>query len=197
MTTPDILQALNPVVQAFGQLLIPYYIGGSVASSLYGMARSTMDIDIVADIKEYHVSQLVQLLKDEYYIDQDMIIESIKNASSFNLIHLGTAFKVDIFIYKDEPHQRNAIERKVKDTFDTDQTFKYYFSAPEDIIIAKLQWFEQGKRISERQWLDITGVIKVQADHLDITYLNVWAKKLGIFNLLKKAFREAGVTLHE
>ena len=38
MTTPDILVALTPVVEAFDRLLIPYYIGGSVASSIYGIA---------------------------------------------------------------------------------------------------------------------------------------------------------------
>lgn len=197
MTTPDILVALSPVIEAFNRLSIQYYIGGSVASSIYGMARATMDVDIVADIKEYHVSKLKQLLDDKYYIDEDMIKEAIKTASSFNLIHFDTAFKIDIFIYKDEPHQRNAIERKVKDKFDDEHDFEYFFSAPEDIIIAKLQWFVQGNQVSERQWLDIIGVIKVQAENLDIKYLESWSKTLGLFDLLKKAFHESGVTTQD
>ena len=157
MKTPDILTALTPVTEAFEQLSIPYYIGGSVASSLYGMARSTMDVDIVADIKKNYVSKLRDKLDEKYYIDEDMIIGAIENSSSFNLIHLETAIKIDVFIYKDEPHQRKAIERKVKDKFDEELDYECYFSSPEDIIIAKFQWFELGNRTSQLQWLDILG----------------------------------------
>ncbi len=193
MTAPDILNALNPVVNAFEQLSIPYYISGSVASSIHGMARATMDIDIIADIRKYHIPKLKQLLEDKYYIDEDMIVGAIESASSFNLIHFDTTLKIDVFIYKDEPHQRNALERKVKDTFDEERDLEYYFSSPEDIIIAKLQWFKQGGGVSERQWLDVLGVLKVQGENLDVGYLATWAKKLGLFDLLAKAMHESGV----
>jgi hypothetical protein len=197
MKTPDILSALTPVIEAFEQLSIPYYIGGSVASSIYGMARATMDVDVVADINRNHVPKLKEKLDEKYYIDEDMIFGAINNSSSFNLIHLETAIKIDVFIYRDEPHQRKAIERKVKDKFDDEFDFEYYFSAPEDIIIAKLQWFEQGNRISERQWLDILGVIKVQGEKLDIRYLKTWTQELGLFELLEKALNESGIQFKE
>jgi len=193
MKTPDILSALAPVIEAFDQLSIPYYIGGSVASSVYGMARATMDVDIIADIKKHHVPKLMKILDEKYYLDEDMILEAIQTASSFNCIHYDTAFKIDVFIYKDEPHQRKAIERRVKDKFDEELDSEYYFAAPEDIIIAKLKWFEQGNRVSERQWLDIMGVIKVQGKNLDIQYLKIWSQKLGFLNLLEKAFDESGI----
>ena len=196
MTSPDILVALTPVIKALDQLSIQYYIGGSVASSIYGMARATMDVDIVADIGELHIPKLKQLLHEQYYIDEDMIKEAIRTSSSFNLIHFETALKIDIFIYNDEPHQRQAIERKVKDKFDEQGNLEYYFSAPEDIIIAKLQWYVKGNKVSERQWLDIIGVIKVQGENLDIDYLTSWSKKLGVYSLLKKAGLEGGLYIH-
>ncbi len=128
METPDILSALTPVIDAFEQLSMPYYIGGSVASSIYGMARATIDVDIVADIKKHHVPKLKEKLDQKYYID-DMISGAIRTSSSSNLIHLETAFKIDVFIYKDEPYQRKAIERKVKDKLDDELDFEFYFSA--------------------------------------------------------------------
>ncbi len=194
MKKPDILIALHPVIEALERLSIQYYIGGSIASSIYGMARSTMDIDIVADIKKHHIQKLKQLLNKKYYIDENMIIEAIKSASSFNLIHFGTTFKIDIFIFKDDAYQRNAMKRKVKDKFDEEE-FEYCFSSPEDIIIAKLKWYEQGDQISDRQWLDILGVIKVQGKNLDIVYLTNWSRKLGLFNLFKKACHECGINI--
>lgn len=197
MKTPDILAALTPVIKAFEQLSIPYYIGGSVASSIYGMARATMDVDIVADIQKQHVQRLKEILGEKYYIDEDMILWAIQTSSSFNLIHLETAFKIDVFIYKDEPHQQKASERKVKDKFDEEFDFEFYFSAPEDIILAKLQWLEQGNRLSERQWLDILGVIKVQGENLDIRYLITWSKNLGLNSLLQKAFNDCGIQFEE
>ena len=193
MKTPDILSALDPVIDAFERLAIPYYISGSIASSLHGMARATMDIDIVADIKAVHVTKLKQFLREDYYIDEDMINSAIETASSFNLIHFNTAFKIDIFIYKDEPYQQRALERRIKDRFDEERDSYYYFSSAEDSIIAKLKWFEQGNRISERQWLDVLGVIKVQGENLDIRYLETWTRTLGLFGLLERAFIECGI----
>ena len=83
MNSPDLLLAVKPVVNAFKALSIPYYIGGSIASSLYGMARATMDVDIVAQMTLPQVTPFVEWLKDTYYIDEHMILDAISSASSF------------------------------------------------------------------------------------------------------------------
>jgi len=196
MKTPDILVALKPVINIFEKLSIPYYIGGSIASSIYGMARATMDVDIVANINFHHIPTLKQHLENDYYIDEDMIKEAIHNKTSFNLIHLETVLKIDVFIYKDDPYQRQAIQRKVKDTIEEDNSDTiFYFSSPEDIIINKLIWYKIGGEISDRQWFDVIGVIKVQSDSLDKIYLKAWSRKLEIFELLNRAFNESGIQL--
>jgi len=197
MKTPDIISALNPVIKTFEKLNVSYYIGGSVASSIYGMARSTLDVDIVADIQKFHTPLLMAQLQGEYYIDEDMIKEAIQHHSSFNLIHLATAIKIDIFIYTGDPHQQKTFERRLEDRIVENQDNKYFFPSPEDIIIIKLQWFDMGKRISERQWLDILGVIKLQGKSLDIKYLQSWSLKLGFDTLLLKALMEAGFELEK
>ena len=192
----EILSALRPVVNVLEKNSIPYYIGGSIASSLHGLARATMDVDIVADVKLHHISLLRQELEKSYYIDEDMIKEAIHNSSSFNLIHLASAIKIDVFIFKDNSYQRNVLERKIKDTLDDDKVkTELYFASPEDIIINKLQWYKLGGQVSERQWLDVIGVIKVQGDSLNKKYLQVWSKKLGIFELLKNAFNDTEIKL--
>jgi hypothetical protein len=195
MKNPDILLALKPAVNAFNQLSIPYYIGGSIASSLFGIARATMDIDIVAYLIRDQVHAFVEMLHNEYYIDEQMIEDAIENASSFNLIHLETMMKIDIFIYKEEPYHQSALSRRCLDLLvDDDQDSTLYFSSPEDIILSKLRWYEMGNRVSERQWMDIIGVIKVQSDSLDKDYLSNWSKSLGLFDLLKQAYFDAGIT---
>ena len=48
--TDDLIAALSPVVAAFNDLKIPHYVGGSIASSIHGAIRSTMDIDLVCEM---------------------------------------------------------------------------------------------------------------------------------------------------
>lgn len=196
MRNPDILLALKPVIQAFDQLSIPYYIGGSIASSVYGVARATMDVDLIADIALAQVSSLVRLLQEEYYIDESMIHNALSGVSSFNLIHLETMMKVDVFLPKKDPYHQSALARKLKDRLvDDDQDSVFYLSSPEDVILSKLRWYEMGGRVSERQWLDVLGVIKVQSDSLDREYLVPWSTALGVSDLLKRAFSESGIQL--
>ncbi|HXL36665.1 MAG TPA: hypothetical protein VN954_05625, partial [Ktedonobacteraceae bacterium] len=93
--TPDILITLEPLVEALEELGVPYHIGGSVASSLYGLPRLTIDVDIIADLRLEHIRPLVIRLQTNYYIDEDMIRDAIRRRSSFNVIHLDTMLKVD------------------------------------------------------------------------------------------------------
>ena len=192
MKKPDILAALDPVVKAFEKIGVSYYLGGSVASSAYGIARATLDVDLVADLSAQHVNPLTEMLKADYYIDKEMILDAIKRRSSFNIIHLETMLKVDIFIIKDRPYDGVAFQRKRKDTLDEEQgAAEFYFASPEDIILNKLAWFQMGGKVSERQWHDVLGIMKVQNELMNKEYLRHWAKKLGISDLLEQAFRDA------
>lgn len=194
MKNPDIVAAVEPVVKAFEKLEVPYFIGGSVASSAYGVARATLDVDIVSDLKPEHVHPLVEMLESDYYIDEKMILDAIHRSSSFNLMHLETMLKVDVFVVKDRPYYKEAFKRKRKDSLDEEQgAAEFYLASSEDIILSKLEWFRMGGNVSERQRDDVLGVLKVQGDSLDVKYLRYWAAELGIADLLEQAFRDAGI----
>jgi len=194
MTSSDIFIALKPLAKSFNKLSIPYYIGGSLASSIYGMPRTTLDVDIVADIDLNKIKGLKNYLEKEYYIDEKMIKDAITNSSSFNLIHLDTSVKIDVFVYKNNIYQQNAIKRGIEDTLvENDKSSKFCFASPEDIILNKLIWYQMGNKVSERQWLDVIGVIKIQGNSLDKIYLKKWAVKLKLIKLLKEAFIDAEV----
>jgi hypothetical protein len=179
------------VVDAFERLNIPYLIGGSMASTLYGVARSTIDADLVADMNPEQVEPLVTVLGEEFYSDSDMIRDAIHHQSSFNLIHLSTAFKVDVFILKRRPFDRVQFQRRIYWVITKDPERKAYTATAEDTILSKLEWFRMGDEVSDRQWRDILGVLKVQAGRLDPDYLRQWAAELGVADLLQKAIKEA------
>jgi len=155
-----------------------------------------MDVDIVADISRAQVSPLVEFLRDEYYVEEQMIKGAVSRVSSFNLIHLETMMKVDVFIQEKDAYHQSAIVWKLKDRLaEDDHDSVVYLSSPEDIILSKLSWYEQGGRVSERQWIDVLGVIKVKSDSLSTEYLIKWSHNLGVYDLLRQAFAESGVTL--
>lgn len=179
------------VVKCFEHLRIPYLIGGSLASALYGVARSTLGADMVADIRQEQVGALIEALKDEFYVDEEMIREAIQHRGSFNLIHLRSMFKVDVFIRKERPFDQIQFQRRVEQVFTTDPQQKAFMTTAEDIILAKLEWYRLGNEISDRQWRDILGVLKVQAGRLDMNYLKMWALELKVADLLQRAWKES------
>ncbi len=186
----EIARVVLLVTQALEQIGIPYAVGGSLASSLHGVMRATLDADIVADVQLAHIPTLVAALAQEFYADDGMIREAIVHHSSFNLIHYETAFKVDIFIRKLRPFDQMQLERRQPSVITADPDRSVYVTSPEDTILAKLEWYHLGGEVSERQWRDILGVLKVRAGDLDLAYLRTWANELQVADLLARALDE-------
>lgn len=189
----DIEKALVPLLKVFSALNIPYYICGSVASSAYGLARTTQDIDVVSALNRASSSKFCELLRVDYFLDSDSVTEAIEKRQSFNLIHLKSMIKIDVFVLRDDEYHRSTFERTRDDSLsDSNTSEKINFASPEDTILSKLLWYSESGETSEKQWLDITGVLKVQNALLDYKLLNMWASKLGLAGLLEKAIEDAG-----
>ena len=180
------------VTDVFEKLGIPYLIGGSLASTLYGMIRTTQDSDIVAEMRPEHIKPFVRALENDFYVDEEMIADSIQRKSSFNIIHRESMFKVDIFIPQERPFLQSQLARVQRQSFNFETEISANFCSAEDTILAKLEWYRLGGEISERQWRDILGVLKTRAGMLDVAYLQKWAGELKIGDLLERAIEEAG-----
>lgn len=179
------------VVDVLEQISVDYVIGGSLASALHGVARATMDTDIVANMREEHVTPFFQALKSTFYVDDLMIREAIVHERSFNVIHLETLFKVDIFVAKDREFDRLQLGRRSSYLLSAEPPQSAYVASAEDTILAKLEWYRMGDGVSDRQWRDILGIMKVQAEKLDMGYLRRGAQLLNVFDLLERAIKEA------
>lgn len=173
------------------KLGVPYVIGGSLASTLYGMVRTTQDADIITEMRPEHIQPFISSLQNEFFIDEEMIADSIQHNSSFNIIHRDTMFKVDIFIPRPRPFQQSQIARAQRQTFEFETEISANFASPEDTILSKLEWYRMGGEASERQWRDILGILKTRAGELDLGYLQIWAEDLKVINLLERALKES------
>lgn len=186
----NVLHATRLVADVLEKLGVGYVVCGSLASSAYGMVRTTMDADLIADLQQEHVLMLVELLKDAFYIDDEMIRSAIKHRSSFNVIHLESMFKVDIFIPKKRLFDRKQLSRRQETQLGEEQVSLFILS-PEDTVLAKLEWYRLGGEVSDQQWRDILGVLIIQQNQLDHHYMQQMANQLDTADLLERALQEA------
>ena len=66
-----------------------------------------------------------------------------------------------------------------------------WIKSAEDSVLRKLWWFEQGGRVSERQWRDAVAVLRVGGAQLESEYMRKWAGVIGVADLLERARAEA------
>jgi hypothetical protein len=191
MTASDLVAALRPVAAALDALGVGYYIGGSVASSAHGIARASLDADLVAALQPEHVDGLVARLGTDYYIPEERLRAAVASRSSCNFIHLATMFKIDVFVSKGRPFDRKAAARARPQAIDEAENAPLFpVASAEDIVLGKLEWFRLGGETSERQWWDIVGVLRV-AETADREYLRYWAAALNLTDLLDRALSDA------
>ena len=192
MNTPDIVIAITPIVDVLEELGVDYHIGGSVASSIYGLPRLTIDVDIVADLHPGQVRSFVIRLQPDYYLDEDAVRDAIKRRGSFNAIHFDSGLKVDVFIPKSRLFDQEEVRRAQPEVL-IEGTRPFNVASPEGTILNKLEWYKMGGEVSDRQWNDILGVLKVQGTALDMNYLQRWAAALAVTDLLERALVDAGL----
>ena len=186
----NIRSGLLPVIATFDKLAIPYYIDGSVASAHHGIPRSPLDVDVVAEVRPDQGRPFIETLGPDYYVSEEAVREAIRRRSSFNVIHQPTMIKVDIFIRGQRPYDAQAFSRARAERDPTDQRDLPWVSS-EDSILSKLERYRMGGEVSERQWGDVLGVLKVQGPALDLAHLRIWAATLGVADLPARALDDA------
>jgi hypothetical protein len=172
---------------------IPYMVGGSIASSIHGIYRSTNDVDIIAHFTYKQVERLAEELSKDFHADAEAMVDALKRGRSFNVIHLASSYKFDFFPVTSDPYSHVQLERrKVQDVLlGPDEVVRCPVATPEDIILAKLVWYRLGGEQSDRQWNDLRGVRAVQTPNLDLDYLHKWADHLKVGDLLVRLLNEA------
>lgn len=184
---------VTDLLRVFDEIGIPYLIGGSYASSAWGIPRQTMDIDLSVYLYGHQVDDLVSRLQEDFMLSRSEIEDALASTDeyrTFQLIHFEETFKVDGFLRNTAvEYERVALERGKPLRTTADYVAKVM--SPEDVVLTKLRWYELASRVSDRQWNDILSVLQVQADELDVAYMEKWAKHFGVDFTLSLALEEA------
>ncbi len=181
-------RTLSALLAVLDKLEIRYAVGGSVAGSVHGLPRATMDIDLIADLSVNDLPEFVRLLTPDFYVDAGDIQQAIAHRRSFNLIHFESAFKADVFPVAGDPFRRTELDRG---HFTTSRLFgsepvEFVVVSAEDILLSKLAWYRAGGETSQQQWSDLQGILRTSGDRMDPLYLEAWAKRLNVSDLLDK-----------
>lgn len=168
---------------------VPWVTAGSLASSVHGEPRSTMDVDMVIGLRGNQVAALARALGADYYVDADVMRAAVQSAQSFNAVHLASAIKVDFFVAGSDPFEAERLARRIR--VET-ALGALWVDTAEHTLLRKLEWYRRGGEVSERQWRDVQAIIRLQGDNLDRGVLQRWAGRLKVADLLTRALESAG-----
>lgn len=193
----DPIYLARKVAVLLESLNIPYYIGGSVASSLQGEVRFTEDLDLVVSIQPNQTQSILNAFSKDFYISEIAVDDAMRGrTSSFNIIDLETTEKADIFVMRNDAFAYSKMERRqLYIPVNRPASEAIYLCSPEDTVLQKLVWYRMTKNESQRQWRDVLGVLKIQGDRLDFDYLQKWSEELSLSDLLETAYTESGIEL--
>jgi hypothetical protein len=178
------------VAQLLDDLEIPYAVGGSLASSLVGEPRSTVDADIAVRVAPDREAELLERAAAASYVPLTGAREAIRAHTSFNLVDTERGLKVDLFVLGDGLLDRMQIERRIRVAI-PGLTREIWITSPEDQVLRKLEWYRDGGSVSDRQWRDVVAILRTRSGALDTRYLTATARAVGLAVLLAEALRQA------
>lgn len=173
----DLLQRVSEELARLG---IRHFVTGSMGSMAYGEYRSTIDVDIVADMTPTHVSALMSAFPEpDHYLSEEAMREAIRARTQFNLIHVSTGLKVDFMIPEASPFNASRFARMRSVALSPE--CRVPVASAEDIILMKLRYFSAGG--SDKHLRDIAGMLRIMRERLDRPYVEQWAGQLGVRDL--------------
>jgi hypothetical protein len=189
----EILDVLRRVISKLEELGIPYMVSGSAASSFYAFVRTTHDGDIVVALGPDQIERFASAFASEFYLDRASIRRAVETGGPFNLIHLETSLKIDFFPLRKRSFSQQEFSRRQPRLLLRESLNPVFVATADDTILAKLEWYRAGGEVSENQWKDVIGILKVQSGSLDFRYLDHWARELRVQDLLERAVKEAAL----
>ena len=181
MSESELLQDCLRRLNACG---IAYLLTGSMASNYWGIPRTTHDLDFVVQLRSEDVPPLVAAFQGDYFIQEASVRSALKPPFQFNAVDQRSTLKVDFWVLRDDPFEREMFVRRKPVSF---TGIPMWLASAEDVLLHKLRWNKLNP--SDRQLFDAAGIWSVQEKQLDADYLTRWARELGVEDVLEQIRR--------
>ena len=187
----DALVALGELADVLERLGLRFAVGGSLARGAWSEPRSTHDVDVLIALPAGRIPDLHIALQDRFYVDEGSMRAAEGNHSAFNIIHLGLFQKIDLFVAGPGALDTAQLEQPVRRKLSPDSDRLYPVTAPEIVVLRKLDWYRKTGETSDRQWRDVQAVLRVQGERLDFPRMRSLAEATELETLLDRAVSEA------
>jgi hypothetical protein len=194
----ELLAVMLPARRVLEDLRVPYYLAGSIASSLHGMQQLAQDIDLVVDLDEHMLPSLFAILRQHYLFEEDEARKAVRARTSFPLIHLDSLMKVDVVFPKHEAF--DTFMRQLVRGYMLDERYPPFpLASATEMLLFKVQRYQRDERArtdgmqDDAQWNDILGMLKVQGPDLDLPLLAEWVGQLDMMETWHRALVDAGL----
>lgn len=167
-------------------LKVDFAVIGSAASSAYGDPRESADVDLLAVVHEGWLTRLSMLLGTDFYLDLPKAKDAFHRGIPFHIVSMTDVTRFHFYSAGVDPFDLTQLARKQFATVDFLAHVDVLVTSPEDVVLAKLRWYDKGGRTVERHWKDVLGVLRRQAEVLDWKYVESWAPRLGVGDLVGK-----------
>jgi len=164
---------------------VRYMVSGSVAVIIYGEPRLTHDVDLIVELEQEHIARLPEAFPPEsFYCPPPEVIRveaAREQRGHFNLIHMETGFKADVYLSGRDPLHEWAFARVRRLEIEGEPLF---VAPPEYVIVRKLEYFREGG--PEKHLRDIRSMLDTSPELIDRGGLEELVNERGLQNAWKR-----------
>lgn len=176
MPEPDLFTIFTGPLNRTG---LKYMVTGAAASIVYGEPRLTHDLDLVVEIRREDTEKISAAFPPDRFYCPPVEVITIEAArplrGHFNIIHIETGFKADIFVAGEDKLHQWAIERRIRMSISGETL---WLAPAEYVILRKLEYYREGR--SEKHLRDIAGMLEVSSSEIDFAMLEEKVKENGL-----------------
>lgn len=168
-------QLASTVIDACEQEQVEHMLTGAFAHGLYGIPRSTKDVDVVLNVATGDpIKRVVRRLEGVVRFEPQVQFDTLTWGKRLVGEYAGTPpFKVELFELFDDPFVLSQFSRRRK-MFSPQLDRETWLPTPEDVVVQKLRW-GRGKDLD-----DARDVLAVQGtETLDMDYIGHWCDAHG------------------